>query len=196
MAEDIKFGYLGPDKGYRDPGQLPNPGLEVERSILGAILADPNVALPLALETSLKPDDFSHDAHGMIFEAMVELYNERKGVDLVLLKSKLGQKKLLQMVGGTSCLSEIDDQYGMPGNVKHYCDLIVDRAILRALSAASANIMELCRSNPPSVPELLDQSEALIFGVRDSRNTSRLVHVSDLIKNSIDPFLKEIVSHG
>ncbi|MDR2366544.1 MAG: replicative DNA helicase [Deltaproteobacteria bacterium] len=157
----------------------PKPELEVERSILGAIMADPYEAVPLAMEANLQPDDFFTPAHGFIYETLLELYNDGKGIDLILLSNRLEQKKLIKQVGGRSYVSEIHDQYGIPGNVGHYASLIIDRSTLRRLLKVSSEIAELVRAEIQTVPEILDESEALVFKIKDSRVASRLVHVSE-----------------
>jgi replicative DNA helicase len=193
LPDDLPIDY---DPGAYDSGgvavltQLSKPDLGVERSLLGAILANPFEAIPKALEAQLNVSDFFNPAHGHIYEAMVDLYNDGKGVDLLLVRAKLDQKNLLKKVGGASYLSELHDQYGIPGNVGNYAGLIIDRAILRSLLEVSNQIADSCRSNPPSVSELLDDAESKVYQIRDKRTSSRLVHVSAPMERVYDQIIK------
>ncbi|MDR1111663.1 MAG: replicative DNA helicase [Deltaproteobacteria bacterium] len=159
--------------------QLSHPDMEVERAILGAIMANPHEGIPLSLEANLKEGDFLEPIHGHIYSLMLDLYNANLPVDLLTLSEKVRQKKMTRLVGGASYISELHDQYGIPGHVGYYAKLIIDRAILRRLLEVSAEISETCRSNPPSVVEVLDQAEASIYRIRDTRTSNRLLHVND-----------------
>ncbi|MDR2301454.1 MAG: replicative DNA helicase [Deltaproteobacteria bacterium] len=192
--EDLEKDYPGSPFDEAEDYGLPinqnsRPDLELERSILGAILADPDDALPLALEMNLTSDDFFNSAHCLIFETMLALYNDNKAVDLVTLTTRLEQEKILKKVGGVSYVSEIHDQYGIPTNVGEYASLIIDRAILRRLLKASTEISEICRSNPPDVSQVLDDAEAAIFKIRDEKTTNRLVHVSEPMRKAYQHIL-------
>ncbi|MDR0620875.1 MAG: replicative DNA helicase [Deltaproteobacteria bacterium] len=176
------------DQGEGKPGSS-KPDLEIERSILGAILSDPYEAVPLAMEAGLRSDDFFQRSHADIYATILELYNEGKAVDLTMLRTRLKQKNLLKLVGGVAYLSELDDHYGIPGNVGHYATIIIERSTLRRLMDASAQIATMSRSNPTNVAEVLDESEALIYRIRDSRSPNRLIHVSQ----EMDTVFKHII---
>ncbi|MDR0354977.1 MAG: replicative DNA helicase [Deltaproteobacteria bacterium] len=152
--------------------------IRVEQGLLGAILSDSNEGMPMVLETKLENSDFFRPAHGIIYETMKEMYNTNSGVDMLTLTSRLLQKKKLDEVGGASYISELYDQFGMPGNVRTYANLIVERSMLKRLLGVTGHIADLCRSNPPSAAGVLDEAEAEIYKIRDSREANRLEHVS------------------
>lgn len=63
---------------------------DAEQSVLGAILIDKD-AIGLISEI-IHPSDFYNDQNGIIYDAMLSLYEERKPIDLLTLTQKL--KKL------------------------------------------------------------------------------------------------------
>ena len=60
---------------------------EAEQSVIGSMLMDKD-AIVVASEILTK-DDFYENQYGILFEAMVDLYNGAKPVDLVTLKARL-----------------------------------------------------------------------------------------------------------
>ena len=165
---------------------LSQADLEVERVLLGAVLANADEAMAQAMEARLGPDDFFRGGHGEIFGAMAELYEKGSPVDRMTVLHSLSSRGTLASIGGVSYLAELSDLYGVPQNVSHYAKLIIDRAILRRLLAVSADIGEKCRSNPPSVAEVLDEAEASIYKIRDDRGTNRLALASDHLDEVFD----------
>ena len=68
---------------------LPN-SIEAEQAVIGSMLMD-REAITAASEL-LAGEDFYQRQYGVMFDAMVELYNENKPVDLVTLQERLKQK--------------------------------------------------------------------------------------------------------
>jgi replicative DNA helicase len=159
--------------------QLSQADLEVERVLLGAVLANAEEAMPLCQEAKLGPADFFRGAHGEIYGVMVQLYDKGSAVDQLTVFNALDARGTLASAGGAGYLSELSDLYGIPNNVTHYAKLIIDRAVLRRLQAVSVEIGERCRSNPQSVPDVLDEAEAAIYKIRDDRSSGRLASAAD-----------------
>ncbi|MDR1656475.1 MAG: replicative DNA helicase [Deltaproteobacteria bacterium] len=179
-----------PKENSPAPVSLSQPDMEVERCLLGAILANSYDALPQAIESKLIQDDFFREAHGEIYSVMLELYNAGNPVDLLAVTDALSTRKKLTSVGGKSYLSELYDLYGIPQNVGYYARLIIDRALLRRLEKVSLDIADQCRSNPSTVNDLLDEAEASIFKIRDDRTSNRLQivseHMADVFNKIVD----------
>ena len=64
--------------------------IEAEQSVIGAMLMN-REAIVTALEI-ITAEDFYQHQYGVMFESMVELFNEGKPVDLVTLQDRLKEK--------------------------------------------------------------------------------------------------------
>ena len=64
--------------------------IEAEQSVIGAMLMDREAII--AASEIVVADDFYQRQYGVMFEAMVELFNEGKPVDLVTLQDRLKEK--------------------------------------------------------------------------------------------------------
>ena len=82
-----------------DP-RLPPQSLEAEQSVLGAMLLDKDAVVQVA--DFLAPEHFYKQAHGQIFEACLQLYEERQPIDLVTVTEELKGRKQLKAVGGSA----------------------------------------------------------------------------------------------
>ena len=68
--------------------------VEAEQSVVGAMLMDKD-AITTASEI-ISGNDFYQSAYGIIFDSMVELFNESKPVDLITLQERLKEKDVRQ----------------------------------------------------------------------------------------------------
>ena len=66
---------------------MPN-SLEAEQSLIGSMIMDRD-AIMVASELLVR-EDFYHQQYGILFEAMVELFNNREPVDLITLLMQYG----------------------------------------------------------------------------------------------------------
>mgnify|MGYP003295377641 CR=1 FL=1 len=82
---------------------MPN-SLEAEQSVIGSMIMDRDAII--AATEMLHKDDFYHHQYGVLFEAMVELYQEGKPVDLVTLQNKLREKEVQHKTAGIFCSSD------------------------------------------------------------------------------------------
>lgn len=64
--------------------------IEAEQSVVGAMLMDKD-AITTAGEI-ISGDDFYQASYGVIFDSMIELFNEGKPVDLITLQERLKEK--------------------------------------------------------------------------------------------------------
>lgn len=71
-------------------GMVPPNSLEAERSVLGAMLQDPNAVLQ-ASET-LQPDDFYQPQHKELFECMISLFRNQSPIDIVTMDDELRRR--------------------------------------------------------------------------------------------------------
>ncbi|MEW5724771.1 MAG: replicative DNA helicase [Thermodesulfobacteriota bacterium] len=164
--------------------KLPPQSLEAEQALLGAILRDES-ALPRVLETRLKPEDFYREAHGLIFEAMREHFDNAEPTDLVTLSHTLKKLGALDKIGGPAYLSELADAVGTAANVEHYARIVRDRATLRRLITTAAHISEQAYAPTSEVAEVLDRAEASIFAIREGRDVQTVQPVKGLLKETI-----------
>jgi replicative DNA helicase len=164
--------------------RVPPQAVDVERTILGSMLID-GAAADAALEY-LSGDHFYLEAHSKIFSCMVELLNANIPVDIRIMAEKLRNKGWLEDIGSEGYLGELAENVATSGNIRHYASIVREKATLRQLISAAAEITTDCFSNDREAQEVLDAAEGKIFDISESRIRNKLEHIGLLLPHTFD----------
>jgi replicative DNA helicase len=164
--------------------KIPPQNIEAEQSVLGAMLLS-DEAIGTALEV-LDASWFYEDAHRKIYSAILDLYNERKNVDLITLSDKLRGDGSLELIGGATYLSQLAEIVPTAANISYYAQIVKQKGILRNLIKNATQIVSHCYDGQTSVDEVLDTAESLIFEVADIRHQQNSEPIKDLVKRAIE----------
>ncbi|MCL5113643.1 MAG: replicative DNA helicase [Patescibacteria group bacterium] len=163
--------------------KIPPRNEEAEQSVLGAILIDNN-AISIVSEI-VKSADFYNDIHGIIFSAMLSLYEERKPIDVLTVASRLKKKKEANLVD-PAYLADLVNAVPTAANVEYYAGIIKEEATKRALIMAGGQITEMGFETEKAVDELLDKSESIIFSISQGHGLRGFVPLKDMLAESFD----------
>ncbi len=163
---------------------LPPQNLEAEMAVLGSMMLDEK-AISITIEL-LDKNSFYKDTHRNIFEAICNLYNTDKAVDLVTVNDELKRMGVLDSIGGVSFLTELVNSVPSAANVVHYARLVREKNILRSLINNATSIASLAYEYEGDVDEALDRAETLIFNIRDSKRTSNIASLKEVVQTSIE----------
>ncbi len=162
---------------------LPPSHPDSERSVLGAMLQDPEAVL-LAQEL-LSPAAFYQPAHRELFDAMVSLSRLGKPVDLVTVDEELSRRGTLEGVGGTQYLVQLTQYVPTTANVRAYIDIVDEKFTLRQLIDCANRIHQECHSMDRPLPEILSWVEKQIFDISMRKGgTDTLVHVREVLTST------------
>ncbi|HEU0250391.1 MAG TPA: DnaB-like helicase N-terminal domain-containing protein, partial [Solirubrobacteraceae bacterium] len=101
----------------------PPHNLEAEQSVLGAILLSDRSLYALVIEEGLRAEDFYRDRHGLIYDAMLGLYNESEPVDVLTVTDRLRQSGKLEEVGGPATVDELTGVVPAAGHARRYAQI-------------------------------------------------------------------------
>ena len=173
--------------------QTPPQSMEAERSVLGAMMADPG-ALTHAMET-LQEDDFYHPQHQVIFRAMRNLFLQSRAVDLITMDDELTRTGTLAGVGGTEYLVRLLQDVPTTVNHKHYMDIVMEKSTLRKLILAASAITRNCYSQQLDLEQTLLHAEKAVFDIVMKRSGGgQLEPISEIIKRTYAQ-LEELQRH-
>lgn len=172
------------DRSAEELQKVPPQQIEAEQSLLGGILIE-SQGLPAALEV-LRGEEFYRDAHRTIFQAFQELFQRNEPIDLITTTEYLTEKNQLDKVGGATYLASLTEMVPSAANVAAYARIIHDKALLRKLIQTANEITALCYGGGKNVEEILDQTEAAIFAVTESRIRTSYSPLKDIVKKSIE----------
>lgn len=165
--------------------KIPPQNIEAEKSLLGAVLIDPDAMIKIA--DSLNADDFYKGGHKVIFEIMLELYNKNEPIDILTMSNRLGEKNVLEKAGGKSYLAELSNSVPTASHIKEYASIITRKATLRRLLQSAHEISELgYKEEIESVDELLDQAQQRIFGVSQTHMRDTFTPIKNILSGAFD----------
>ncbi|MBR2543207.1 replicative DNA helicase [Candidatus Saccharibacteria bacterium] len=165
-------------------GRVPPQDVEAEKSLLGAIMLD-NGTLPDIL-TVLKPADFYEKRHEAIFQAITDLYDAHKPIDLLTLTAELRSKKKLKEVGGAAYLTELSEFVPAAAHAKAYADIIEKAAVRRRLIKAGTEIANKAYEDDANADDLVGRAEQELFEVSDKIIKSDYVAMDELLADAFD----------
>ncbi|MEE1279733.1 MAG: replicative DNA helicase [Oscillospiraceae bacterium] len=158
--------------------------LEAEQSVLGALLLDPT-CMPTVLEY-VTVDCFYKQQHRELFSLMLSMFSAGETMDFITVlgkargehifdsdeQAKLYMTQLVQVVPTTK-------------NVDEYAKIIRERHYVRRLIEVSGDIRR--RANEGlDAKDLLDHAEQRIYEIRQGKDSTGLVHISDVIVSTYD----------
>lgn len=156
---------------------------EAEKSVLGAILIDKNAII--SVSEILAPEDFYNETNGIIYDAMLILYDERKPIDLLTLTSQLKKSKKLKQID-SSYLTDLVDEVPTAANVSIYAQIVKENATKRNLISAGVEVAELGYSEKSEVKEILDKAEASIFSISQSHIKRGFIPIKSTLTETFD----------
>ena len=164
--------------------KVPPQNVEAEMAVLGSMLIEED-AISSAIEIVDK-NCFYKDTHKKIFDTILNLFNNQKGVDLITLTNELKKGEALDKIGGASYLTSLTEVVPTAANVQHYARIIKQKSILRLLINNATQIVTESYDSGNNVDELLDKAEKLIFEISDSKAGGGYVQIKEIIKDSIE----------
>ncbi len=168
--------------------------IEAEQSVVGAMLMDKDAILTAAEIVS--GQDFYQTAYGVIFDSMVELFNEGKPVDLVTLQERLKEKDVPPEIASLEFVRDLVSAVPTSANVKYYAQIVADKSMLRKLIKLNDEISNTCYAGKESLETILETTEKSMFQLLQQRNTGEYVPIRQVVLNALDRIEKASKSKG
>ena len=162
---------------------MPN-SLEAEQSVIGSMIMD-REAIIAASEILLK-EDFYHQQYGVLFEAMVELFNEGQPADLVTLQNRLKEKDVPPEVSSLEYVRDLVAAVPTSANVKYYAQIVKEKAVLRKLIKVTENIENECYLGKESLEVILEDTEKKVFELLQTRGGGDYVPIKQVVINTLE----------
>jgi replicative DNA helicase len=168
--------------------RLPPQSIEAEQAVLGSMLLDNEVIHDVV--QLVTPECFLRDAHQKIYQVVVDLYNDGKNVDSLILREELKRRGRLDNAGQgeltTEYIADILDSIPTAANAEYYAKIVREKAVARRLIHASTEILREAYGQAESADELLNQAEKRIFEIAETRSVGETHHVADVLALAFD----------
>jgi len=164
--------------------KIPPHSKDAEESVLGSCLIDKDAVVAVA--EFLQSGHFYNEINGLIFKAILNLYEARSPVDVVTVAERLKKQKDLTKIGGRTYLSQLVDQVPTAGHVEEYGRLVRETWTKRQLITAAARINEIAFDEGRGVQEALDRAEQEVFSLSQKHLKTVFMPIKDLLAESFD----------
>ena len=168
--------------------------IEAEQSVVGAMLMDRD-AIMTALEI-ISGKDFYQTAYGAIFDAMVELFNEGKPVDLVTLQERLREKDVPPEITSLEFVKELVTAVPTSANVKYYADIVADKSMMRKLIKLNEEISNICYAGKEPLESVLETTEKSVFDLLQRRGAEDYTAIKEIVLTALDRIEKASKNKG
>ena len=168
--------------------------IEAEQSVIGAMIMD-REAIAVASEI-VTAEDFYSKQCGVLFEAMVELNDESKPVDMVTLQDRLREKDVPPEVSSPEYIRDLITAVPTSANIKYYANIVADKAVLRRLIKLNEEIANTCYVGRESLDTILEDTEKRVFNLVQRRNTGEFVPIRQIVMNAMDQIEKASKNKG
>jgi len=157
---------------------------EAEQSVIGSMLMDREAIM--AASEIIDSADFYQHQYGILFETMLELYNEGTPVDLITLQDRLRENDVPPEISSLEFAKDLLSSVYTSTNVRQYAQIVYEKSILRKLIKESEETANICYLGKERVDDIMEDTEKRIFSLLQKRNTGDFVPIKDVVLNALD----------
>lgn len=164
--------------------RVPPHSQEAEESVLGAMLLDKDAVIAVA--EFLLPDDFYDERLREIYQACLDLYEERTPIDVLTVVERLKKRKGLKKIGSASFLADLANKVPTAAHVEHYGRIVKDTATKRSLMSAASRLVNVAMDEGKGAAEALDVAESEVFSLSQKSLSKTFTSVRETLAESFD----------
>ena len=158
--------------------------IEAEQSVIGSMIMDREAIVVAA--GILHSEDFYGKQYGIVFEAMVELNDEGKPVDLITLQDRLKEKDVPPEVSSLEFVRDLITAVPTSANIKYYANIVAEKAILRRLIRINEEIANTCYIGKESLETILEDTEKKVFDLVQRKGSNEYVPIREVVMNAMN----------
>ena len=158
--------------------------LEAEQSVLGSMLIDER-CVPDVISL-LQPDEFYLQQNREIFETIYTMFNFSQHIDPVTVLDKMKERGVYDEQRSYDYIAQLLQITPTAANVKQYCAIVHDKALMRDLSTAADEINDMVYDGSGTAQDMLEAAEKKVFSLRRENSGDSLQHIGKVLVNVYD----------
>lgn len=168
------------------PLEAPPQSPEAERTVLGALLLDPEAIIKVS--DFLQASDFYDPTYRLIYQAINDIYQAHEPVDFITVAAKLSNNEKLNSLGGSAFLADLAASVPTSSHIYQYGQIVKSRALHRTVIDAGRKISGLGYSLERPIPELLEEVEKTVFQITNTFLKEKFIHIRDVLDERYEKF--------
>lgn len=165
-------------------GKVPPQAKDIEDKILGAIMIDSKILDDVS--SRLKPEMFYNEGNKLIYQAITDLSEAAKPIDMTTVMAELQRAGTLDMVGGIVHLMSLTDSIVGYGNEEYYATIIAEKHLKRETILAAHKTIEACYSDQEDIFDIISESDGHKDAMMDSLSSNSEVSSESLFEQAIE----------
>lgn len=171
------------------PSKIAPHSGEAEQAVLGGLMLKSDAWLEVA--DVISTEDFYHNNHKTIFEAVKTLLEEGYACNIITVKDALERQGIVELDNKhiIEYLDELIQNTPSIINVKAYADIVRKKSILRRLINVADKIAGYAYDPTNSNEnEILDKAEQMIFEIAEhgQKNQKGFIEIKDVLAQALD----------
>ena len=168
----------------KDQGRISPHSIEAEEAVLGCMLINKS-AVSKVIE-GLDKSSFYSNSNSIIFESIVDLFNQNKNIDYISLIDSLKKKKELKTVGGAYYVTGLSKNAPSAENVDYYMQIVKEKSILRNIINVAVNISTDAYDSQDDAINILDKAEQTLFSISQDAQKRKFSHLDPILHEVLD----------
>jgi replicative DNA helicase len=170
--------------GGADLGRVPPQAIESEMCVLGSMMLDAT-CIDIVVQI-VHQENFYRPAHQLIFQAIVDLRQAVKPIDLVTVRDELDRRKQLGPVGGVEYIVSLAEGVPNAANAEYYAKIVRDKAMLRELIVAGTDMVREAFDSSEEASAIVDEAEQSVFKIASDSIGEQAVDLKGLLQKTFE----------
>ena len=171
---------------------LPPNNIEAEKWVISWALMD-NETIWIFEWDGITPNDFYQKEHSMIYEAISQLWNDKKTIDVVTVSDQLSRNWNLDSVWWIDYLYELSAFLISTSPCVEYSKIVKEKSLLRQVLKVCQQIIWDAYEQKDTM-EIFDNIEKRIFKLTQDQVWDNILSIEEILKTRVEDYM-EIVDH-
>lgn len=171
---------------------LPPHNIEAEKWVISWALMDSETIWIFEWD-GINSNDFYQKEHGMIYEAISQLWNDKKTIDVVTVSDQLSKNGNLESVWWIDYLYELSAFLISTSPCVEYSKIVKEKSLLRQVLKVCQQITWDAYEQKDTV-EIFDNIEKRIFDLTQNQIWDNILSIEEILKGRVEDYM-EIVDH-
>ena len=168
--------------------------IEAEQAVLGAMLMDSDAIIKAS--EILIADDFYREAHKIIFNAILEIFNNNRAADLVTVTEALKSINKLEDVGGIAYISSLLGSVVTAANVPYHAEIVSEKSTLRRIIRVGTEMVSMGYEANDETGVLLDTAESRVLEIANRKKKSDYKLIGSILMETVTNIEKLVQNKG
>ena len=159
--------------------------LDVEKFVLSQLILQPKASFGQLVQLKIKPTHFFDKSNKNVFEAIKQLFDAGKSIDLLTVKNQLKTNKKLDEIGGMGYLAEVTNSSAGSSELRSHALILLELSAKRFLNALSSKIKKQALDPSIDAFDALDSVVEQISAWEEGLTTNNYTSISDEIRKEV-----------